>query len=58
MQERGFNQAEQMALELGRRVGIPVVSLLKRTRHTDKQSFKKRSDRLDDLEHVLRWMMT
>lgn len=52
MQERGFNQAEQMALELGRRVGIPVVSLLKRTRHTDKQSFKKRSNRLDDLEHV------
>ncbi|MZQ82384.1 ComF family protein [Paenibacillus sp. 5J-6] len=52
MHERGFNQAEQMALELGRRVGIPVVSLLKRSRHTDKQSFKKRIDRLDDLEHV------
>lgn len=52
MLERGFNQAEQMAIELGRRVGLPVVSLLNRSKHTDKQSFKKRSERLDDLEHV------
>jgi competence protein ComFC len=50
--ERGFNQAEQMARELGRRVGVPVIPLLQRVRHTDKQSFKKRSDRLDDLQHV------
>ncbi|NRF93645.1 ComF family protein [Paenibacillus frigoriresistens] len=52
MLERGFNQAEQMAIELGQRIGIPVVPLLKRFKHTDKQSFKKRSERLDDLEHV------
>lgn len=52
LQERGFNQAEQMAVELGRRVGIPVVPLLHRSKHTDKQSFKKRSERLDDLQHV------
>lgn len=52
MEERGFNQAEQMALELGRRVGLPVVSLLNRSKHTDKQSFKKRSERIDDLAHV------
>lgn len=52
MEERGFNQAEQMAIELGRRVGIPVVPLLNRSKHTDKQSFKKRSERLDDLAHV------
>lgn len=52
MHERGFNQAEQMAIELGRRVGLPVVPLLNRSKHTDKQSFKKRSERLDDLEHV------
>ena len=50
--ERGFNQAEQMATELGRRVGIPVMPLLVRSRHTDKQSFKKRSERLDDLQHA------
>ncbi|WNR44687.1 ComF family protein [Paenibacillus roseipurpureus] len=52
MQERGFNQAEQMAVELGRRVGVPVVSLLRRAKHTDKQSFKKRNERIDDLAHV------
>lgn len=52
MIERGFNQAEQMANELGQRIGIPVIPLLKRSKHTDKQSFKKRSERLDDLEHV------
>jgi competence protein ComFC len=50
--ERGFNQAEQMAIELSRKLRIPVASLLKRARHTDKQSFKKRSDRLDDLHNV------
>ncbi|MDR6553613.1 hypothetical protein [Paenibacillus qinlingensis] len=52
MQERGFNQAEQMASELGRRVGIPVISLLNRSKHTDKQSFKNRSERIDDLADV------
>jgi len=52
LQERGFNQAEQMAHELGRRADLPVVPLLLRSRHTDKQSFKKRSERLDDLEQV------
>ncbi|MBP1157810.1 MULTISPECIES: ComF family protein [unclassified Paenibacillus] len=47
--ERGFNQAEQLARELGRLTGIPVVPLLTRTRHTDKQSFKARAERLDDM---------
>ncbi|MBA2942414.1 ComF family protein [Paenibacillus sp. CGMCC 1.16610] len=50
--ERGFNQAEQMAIELGRKVGLPVFPLLNRSKHTDKQSFKNRSERLDDLVHV------
>ncbi|OCT13146.1 hypothetical protein A8709_20590 [Paenibacillus pectinilyticus] len=52
MQERGFNQAEQMAIELGGRVGLPVVHLLNRAKHTDKQSFKKRNERIDDLADV------
>ncbi|MBP1992636.1 ComF family protein [Paenibacillus eucommiae] len=52
MLERGFNQAEQMARVLGNSVKLPVVPLLRRVKHTDKQSFKKRSERLDDLEHV------
>ncbi|WP_173225216.1 ComF family protein [Paenibacillus alba] len=52
MLERGFNQADQMATELGRRIGVPVIPLLNRSKHTDKQSIKKRNERLDDLEHV------
>jgi competence protein ComFC len=52
MQERGFNQAEQMAKEVGKAVNLPVIPLLQRKRHTDKQSFKSRSQRIEDLEHV------
>ncbi|CAN7152180.1 ComF family protein [Paenibacillus sp. LjRoot153] len=58
MQERGFNQAEQMARELGRRVDLPVVRLLNRSKHTAKQSFKKRSERIDDLAHVFEFDTT
>ncbi|WP_163852942.1 ComF family protein [Paenibacillus elgii] len=50
--ERGFNQAGQLASELGRLTGLPVLPLLLRTRHTDKQSFKGRVERLDDLQGV------
>ncbi|MEK3911946.1 ComF family protein [Paenibacillus sp. FSL H7-0331] len=50
--ERGFNQAEQLTEELGRLTGIPVIGLLERVRHTDKQSFKTRGDRLADLQGV------
>lgn len=50
--ERGFNQAKQMAFELGRLANLPVIPLLRRTRHTDKQSFKARAERLDDLVGV------
>ncbi|WP_246079542.1 ComF family protein [Paenibacillus piri] len=52
LSERGFNQAQQLAEELGRKTGIPVVPLLQRLRHTDKQSFKTRGDRLEDLQGV------
>lgn len=48
--ERGFNQAEQAAVRLGRRVRLPVIPLLVRTRHTGKQSFKNRAERLSDME--------
>jgi len=47
--ERGFNQAEQLALQLSRKIDVPVVELLTRVRHTDKQSFKGRRQRLQDL---------
>lgn len=50
LEERGFNQAEAMAAELGRRLSLPVMPLLERTRHTAKQSFKSRGERLNDLQ--------
>jgi competence protein ComFC len=55
MNERGFNQAEQMAREVGRAVNLPVIPLLQRIKHTDKQSFKSRSQRIEDLEHVFQF---
>ncbi|AQT85080.1 DNA transport apparatus-associated-like protein [Paenibacillus larvae subsp. larvae] len=48
--ERGFNQAEQMAKALGKNLELPVVPLLVRSRHTDKQSQKTRSGRLEDVQ--------
>lgn len=52
MAERGFNQSEQLARDVASKLNIPVVPILIRNRHTDKQSFKSRSDRLADLENV------
>lgn len=52
LSERGFNQAEQMAAELGKLTRLPVLPLLKRTAHTGKQSFKARMQRIDDLKGV------
>lgn len=48
--ERGFNQTELIAQQLGRASGIPVKPLLIRTRHTGKQSYKSRAERLQDLQ--------
>lgn len=50
--DRGFNQAEQMARELGKRLKLSVVPLLQRNRHTEKQSLKKRMDRLRDMQDL------
>lgn len=49
LQERGFNQAEVLAELLAGKVKLPYVSLLRRVRHTDKQSFKNRMARLKDM---------
>lgn len=38
MEERGFNQAEQMARVLGEKLRRPVIPMLVRIKHTDKQS--------------------
>jgi competence protein ComFC len=53
--ERGFNQAEQLALGIGKTYGIPVIPLLKRILHTGKQSYKTRGQRLSDLQHVFKF---
>lgn len=45
-EERGFNQAEQMAMHLSSRLGIPFFNLLTRIRHTEKMSFKSRHERV------------
>lgn len=50
LQERGFNQAESMAQLLAQQVNLPYGRLLRRLRHTDKQSFKTRMERLKDME--------
>jgi competence protein ComFC len=49
LKERGFNQAEQLAFYFSMRTKIPVISLLRRIQHTEKQSKKHRDDRLQTL---------
>lgn len=44
--QRGFNQAEKLAGEVGRRLGLPVRSLLERCRATANQSKRTRKERL------------
>ncbi|MFD1139393.1 ComF family protein [Paenibacillus urinalis] len=52
LMERGFNQAERMAAELSRYQGLPVIPLLHRTKHTEKQSFKGRREREVSMQHA------
>lgn len=49
LEERGFNQAEQLASQLSLRTKIPLIPLLNRTRFTGKQSKKHRQERLQTL---------
>ncbi len=48
--ERGFNQAEQMAAELARLIGAPLLPLLRRNRHTERQSSKSRHERIENMK--------
>ena len=54
LEERGFNQAEVLAAGLADITRIPFERLLLRERHTDKQSFKNRSDRIRDMESAFK----
>lgn len=46
--DRGFNQAEQLAGRVAQRYRLPIRQLLVRSRHSEKQSFKTRSERFRD----------
>lgn len=52
--ERGFNQAEQLAACLARQYRLPLLPLLSRERHTGKQSFKTRSERMKDMKELFK----
>lgn len=54
MQERGFNQAARLAYGVATAGRLPLLNLLERSRHTEKQSFKTRWERLHDLRDVFR----
>ena len=47
--QRGYNQAELLAIELGRRVGLPVRDVLVRHRQTARQHGLGRAARLHNL---------
>lgn len=52
MLERGFNQARTLAVQAAAVCHAPLLELLGRTLHTEKQSFKSRWQRLRDLSGV------
>jgi competence protein ComFC len=56
LRERGFNQAQLLANQLGLRLKLPVKPLLTRIRPTDKQSQKDRRGRLQFLEGALQML--
>ena len=52
--ERGFNQAELLALALHRHSGVPVENALQRTRYTTTQTQFDRSERMENLKGAFR----
>ncbi len=51
-EERGFNQAERFASILAKHHELPLYDLLVRERHTEKQSFKSRLERMKDTQRL------
>ncbi len=49
LQERHFNQAEEISRSLSRLTGLPIIKALKRTRHTPHQTTLTRRQRLENL---------
>lgn len=54
MLERGFNQSRTLAYGVANVAKAPVLELLERSRHTEKQSFKNRKQRLLELKGVFK----
>ena len=52
--ERGFNQAELLALALHRLSGLPLTDALQRTRYTTTQTQFDRSERMENLRGAFR----
>lgn len=52
--ERGYNQAELLAEELGRRAGVGVAHILERREATERQHRLDRAARLRNLQGVIR----
>ncbi len=52
--ERGFNQAELLALELQRKCRLPLGRVLQRTRYTTTQTQFDRSERMENLRGAFR----
>lgn len=50
--ERGFNQAERLAEVLSNEVRLPVIPMLMRTQHTEKQSYKSRKERVESMRNI------
>lgn len=47
---RGYNQSEEMARELAKKKGVPVMNLLKRIRHTPFQSVGSMEKRVENVK--------
>ena len=52
LRERGFNQAECIAARLSEWYGIPYRPMLRRLKHTEKQSLKSRRSRVTDMNGI------
>lgn len=50
LEERGFNQAEQIASQLSQLTGKPVLNVLERVKETAKQSKRSKRERLKQIE--------
>lgn len=49
LQHRHFNQAEEIALALSHRIGLPVLKALRRNRPTETQTALSRAQRMENL---------